>query len=520
MTRMHKGVLWIPALLLLSSCAGLPSGPHVVLPQQYRMAQAPLVTMFERHSGRIAILDDNGNLVIMDQTGGNVVKITSDGDANASQQSGSTSSLETAYQYPAWSPNAQQIAIVEMNSVRASTSRTIELGADAVTVQRGDQSVTIQQNSTGSTAQRDPGTMSVFQQPSRVIIENSTGGEVINSSIFLASSSGKTPLQELYNQKGGSVGYLDWSPDGTQLGFLAQGQQGETNLSVVPKDAGKRFRVLAGISAAWNWRPDGKAIIAKVDTSNTGNTADLDEWTVQSGKPAVTLQQNTDMPFTTPSYSPDGKAILLTVTTDGHTYLALADRQGNILRQLSPVKGYVSYVWSPTSAQVAYIDTVVSSSDNDLLQGPTGGTLHVLDVNTGVDRVLTPFPVTSFFWSPNGQRIAAFSPVKPGQMMTNFPGMDLTSSQPGSMYMLQTIDVSTRAARLLFYLEPTDAFSRMLDQFDRFSQAATIWSPDSDHLVLSIIDANQQSSIIETEASGSVEPRVLSQGTLAVWSPR
>jgi Tol biopolymer transport system component len=523
MSRTHKGLFLVPVALLLSACAGIPVPSHVELPQQYRMPLAPLAATFERRSGRIAILDGNGNLVIMDQTGGNAVQMTTDANASTSstnQQNGPATPLETTYQYPVWSPDASQIAFVEMTAVRSSSSRTIEIGADAVTVQRGDQSITIQQSQTGSTASRDPGTMSVERQPSRVIIERSTGGDVVASSIYLAPASGKAPLQELYNLKGGAVGFLDWSPDSSQLAFLTQVQSGQTDLDVLAKGTSKPRTVSTGVSASWSWRPDGKALLAKVDISMTDNTANLAVWDVQSGKLGTPIQQNVVLPFVTPSYSPDGNAMLLTVQSNGHTYLALADRQGAILRKLSPVAGHVSYVWSPSGAQVAYIDMTVSSDSANLLQGPTGGALHVLDVNSGADKILTQIPVTSFFWSPDGKRIAAFSPVQPSQMAPNFPGIDLTSNQPSSMYMLQTIDVNTRAARQLFYLEPTDEFARLLDQFDRFSQAGTIWSPDSGHLVLSIIDSNQQNSIIETEATGSIEPRVLSKGTLAVWSPR
>jgi hypothetical protein len=101
--------------------------------------------------------------------------------------------------------------------------------------------------------------------------------------------------------------------------------------------------------------------------------------------------------------------------------------------------------------------------------------------------------------------------------------MDLTSSSPNFVLMLQTIDVNTRGFRQLFYFEPTTAFRAVLSQFDRFSRSMTIWSPDSKRLVFPVIYSNAQTSynlVLETEATGSIEPRVVSQGTLAVWSPK
>ena len=517
MRKNHRGWLLVPLALLLSACA--PSSGRLELPQQYRLPQAPLAATFERRSGRIALIDQNGNLVIMDQTGGNVVQITTDADASITQ-SETSSPLVSSYEFPVWSPDASQIAFVERTAQRTTTSRVIELGADTVTVERGEQSITVQQSEAGSSARSAPNTVSVERQPSRVIIESSTGGATIASAIYVARTDGKTPLLELYNLNGGALGYLDWAPDSSQLAFLSQVQRGETDLNVVPKDAGKPRTVLSGVSAAWNWRPDGKALVARVDTSTTGNTSNLALWDAQSGRPATSFAQGVQLPFDAPAYSPDGNSILITVKSDNRNYLALADTQGNVTRKLAPIVGHINYVWSPTGAAVAYIDTAVTNDSSDLLQAPTGGALHVLDVNSGADKLVTQLPVTSFFWSPDGQRLATFSPVQPGGMSANFPGMDLTSNQPNSMFILQTIDVNTRQARELFYVEPTDDFSRRLDQFDRFSHSANIWSPDSNHLVLSIIDVNQQPTIIETEASGSVEPRVLSRGTLAVWSPR
>jgi Tol biopolymer transport system component len=519
MNKMRRGWFIVPIVLLLSACA--PANGHIELPQQYRLPQAPLAATFERRSGRIALLDANGDLVIMDQTGGNVVKITTDANAATAQsQSAPSQPSETTYHYPVWSPDASQIAFVEMTAEHTSTSRVIELGADSVTVQRGEQSVTIQQGENGSSIHSAPNTMSVASQPSRVIIENSTGGAVIASTLYLAHADGKAPLQELYNLNEGALGYPDWSPDGSQLAFLSQAQRGVIDLNVVAKEAGKPRQVLSGAATTWNWRSDGQALVARVDTSTSQDTSDLVVWDAQTGKPATPLAQNVSLPFDAPAYSPDGNAMLITVKSGGRNYLALADRQGNVMRKLAPIVGHINYVWSPGGTSVAYIDTAVSADGTDLSQAPTGGTLHVLDVNTGVDRLMTQLPVTSFFWSPDGQRLATFTPVQLGQMSTQFPGLDLTSKQPSSVFILQTINVSTRQARQLFYLEPTDEFSTLLDHFDRTSHSATLWSPDSNHLVLSIIDANQQPTIIETEATGSVEPRVLSKGTLAVWSPR
>jgi Tol biopolymer transport system component len=278
------------------------------------------------------------------------------------------------------------------------------------------------------------------------------------------------------------------------------------------------------VNAAWNWHPDGKTLVAKVEASMTDNTADLALLDARSDKTVSTIIQKVDIPFDSPAFSPDGNAMLVTVKNDGQEYLALADRQGNITRNLVTINGQVSFSWSPVTAKVAYV--VQQNSGTDSATGSStlsGGALHLLDVNSGEDKVLSQMPVLAFFWAPDGEHVAAFSPLRVSDIAKDFAGMDLTSNQSNSVMMLHTIDVNSRAFRQLFYFEPTTEFRRMLNQFDRFSRSMNIWSPDSRSLVFPMVYSNSTTShnlIVETEATGSIEPRVISQGTLAAWSPK
>lgn len=522
-----KRVWWLLGAvfpLIASACAGTPNNPRVELPQQYRMPQADLVTTLERRSGRIALINEAGNVVIMDQTGGAAVQITKDAVMQPSSDQ-----LALVYSLPVWSPDASQLAFIEITARQTAASRTIEYGADAVAVQRGENSYTVEQTEEGTSVRREPNTTQIEPNPSRVIIERGAdGGETVSAAIYVAHTDGKGPLQELYMSDTGAIGYVDWAPDSSQLAFLAQTSGDAVALNLVGKDGSSVHKVVEGASAAWHWHPDGKTLIAKVDRSATGNEADLSLFDVQTDKQVAAIATQVDLPFRSPAFSPDGNTMLTTVRSDGKDYLALADRQGALIRKFAPVNGLVSFSWSPVQAKVAYTVQQVSQQEdtqNTPFSSPEqmGGTLHVLDVNTGEDRVLSQLPVMGFFWAPDGERIAAFSPVSPANMTADFPGVDLTSESPSFVLMLQTIDVNTRSFRQLFYFEPTNAFRAVLTQFDRFSRSMTIWSPDSKRLVFPVIYANAQDSynlVLETEATGSIEPRVISQGTLAVWSPK
>lgn len=529
MEKTRRGLLIAAVVLplLVSACSTTTNSARVELPQQYRLPQAGLATLFAPRSGRIAIIDGTGNLVIMDQTGGAIVNITRDAVIDAtSVPTGSVSNgLTNTYHWPVWSPDASHIAFVEVMAQNPTASRIIEVGASAVMVQHGPASIMVEQSSDGRTVQVPvTETASIVQQPSRVIIEQGgNSGSIVSSAIYTARTDGTGPLQEVYQSSRWAIGYLNWSPDNSQLAFLGQTGDQQASLELVSAASGKPRILASGISASWDWRPDGKSLVAKIENQLSASAANLGVWDAQSGQSISTIARQTRLPFGTPAFSSDGNAILLTVKSNGQNYLALADSQGNIKRQLVPIDGIVKFSWSPVTAQVAYIVLPNTSTAGASAGTDTGGALHLLDVNSGQDKVLSQMPVSAFFWSPDGQRMATFSPLRANQIARDFPGIDLTDNQPASVLMMQTIEVATGAYRQLFYLEPSTGFARLLSQFDRFSRAMNIWSPDSHSLVFSVTFNSGQGNvdyIVETEATGSLEPRVIAKGSLAVWSPR
>jgi hypothetical protein len=80
------------------------------------------------------------------------------------------------------------------------------------------------------------------------------------------------------------------------------------------------------------------------------------------------------------------------------------------------------------------------------------------------------------------------------------------------------LDVISGESRELFTFRPSSQFAAILPYFDQYHQSATIWSPDSNNLVLSFTDAENNPGIAVVAASGQLEPRLLAQGFLAFWS--
>ena len=82
------------------------------------------------------------------------------------------------------------------------------------------------------------------------------------------------------------------------------------------------------------------------------------------------------------------------------------------------------------------------------------------------------------------------------------------------------LDTVSGESKLLFTFRPTSQFSAVLPYFDQYHQSATIWSPDSNNLVLSFVSQDGSPGIAVVAASGQLEPRIIAQGFIAFWSWR
>ncbi len=523
----HKRLVSIAiavSAVTLSACANTPTAngdPRIELPQKYRLSQESLLSTFERRSGKIAVIQTDGNLSIVDQTGKGKVQLTR--DAVTRPRQGKPSLF---YQLPVWSPDSTQIAFVETSAERPVVSTVLETNPEQVTIERGPNSNSVEVGGDRTQIQgqlqqqRQIPQTTVEKNPRRVLIERSSGNSgLLSSAIYVAAVDGKKPLNELLMLSKEAINYLDWSPDGSQLAFSSeradQAQRTDTStvsLNIVSTAGGKARQVLNGAAAVWHWNSDGKTLLAKIDAAGRAGLSALSLLDTQTNATSA-LASRARLSFQSPQFSPDGNKMLITTEpNNGRSDLLVANRDGKAERRLTSFSGRVSFTWSPDGNKVAYM----------VRESPTaiGGVLHMFDLYSGEDKVLSQLPVAAFFWSPDSVRVLTFSPTRPQDMSADFPGIDLTNDTPQSVFTLATIDVTTRNARQLFYIEPTEPFANVLTQFDRFNRAINLWSPDSKRIVFPITYYNGMNLIVESEATGSIYPRSLGPGTMAVWSPK
>ncbi len=519
--------------VLLAACAAQPSSTQtrVELPQQLRLGQNALATTLERRSGRIAVVDATGNVLVMDQTGGDIRRLTVDangrapGEAQNDSMPGQRSGPNVVrYYLPVWSPDASRLAISQVSLQPSSALGYLAQGIDSVTLRPGSGGEVIIVDAAGR--QRDanvPTTGVTISLPGRVYVLPSAAdseSRVAASALYIAAIDGKAPLREVAATKGAALPYYDWSPDGAQLAVLTQAPSGTvpSTLALVGADGASGRVIYRGLDAYWDWNHDGSALFNHGLETRTPGDEVLGVISARSGG-VTPAGGKEDYPFYAPHFSPDGKHALIGTRVNDKPWLSLADATGQPVRALVALDGLAAFAWSPQGGQVAYTTRGYSAE-----KGAQPGPLHLLDVNTGEDRVLSQRPTMAFFWSPDGARLAVFSPAT-ASAAESFPGVAALTENTTAPYALYSMDTRTGAGRALLLFEATPQFEQVLRRFDRYSRGLTIWSPDSLRLVVPIL-LNQGSQgstgyVLEMESTGSVNPRVISVGgVMAVWSPR
>jgi Tol biopolymer transport system component len=192
----------------------------------------------------------------------------------------------------------------------------------------------------------------------------------------------------------GAGSATSWSPDGTQIAFLAGG----AGVFVMNADGGARRLLHAGDDRQPVWSPDGSRV-AFVHAQQNGGSLVVVE--VGSGDAKVVASPAVQGAWP-PSWSPDGTRIAF---TEGPSDLAVVGPDGSGHRVLVGGTGLeAGPAWSPDGTKIAF------------MHGETGAlpALHVVDADGGSLRRLThtasyvfnlpgtPVPA----WSPDGTRIA------------------------------------------------------------------------------------------------------------------
>lgn len=312
--------------------------------------------------------------------------------------------------------------------------------------------------------------------------------------------------------------YLYWSPDSQQVSFLASHPDGMA-LHVVPADGSADSRLLTvGGPLYWQWTADSDQML--VHSGFAGEDAWLELITADGDSTSDSLA----VPgfFQAPGISANGRYLAYAEEITGaNSRLVVLDTQSdNEVQQRHA--GIVALAWSPTADQLAF--TNGSEPDSTSFVGP----LRLLDAATGDIRVLSQEPIVAFFWSPDGRYLAAISILRSGDGDINVQsGKTAVGKRPSQGAAQQNLprlrllvyDVAEGEGRLLFEFVPTFTFAtQFLPFFDQYALSHRLWSPQSDALVLPMVEDGRNEIFVINITTG--QKRFLAEGLMPFWSPR
>jgi TolB protein len=318
----------------------------------------------------------------------------------------------------------------------------------------------------------------------------------------------------LYADQNEGPFYLYWSPDSSQVSFLASHPDG-MGLHLVQADGTADSRLLTiGGPLYWQWTADSQQMLIHSGFSGEASrleliTADGDGTGDAIAAPGF---------FQAPGISADGRYLAYAEENpSGSSRLAIVDIQTDAVEQQRHA-GLVAMAWSPTANQLAF--TNGSEPDSSSFVGP----LRLMDAATGEVRLLSSEPIVAFFWSPDGRYLAALSISRSGEGDINAQAAKDVFGKLGRQQNLPRLrllvyDVTTDEGRLLFSFVPTITFvTQFLPFFDQYALSHRLWSPDSSALVLPMVENGRNEIFIINVVSG--QKQFLAEGSMPFWSPR
>lgn len=341
------------------------------------------------------------------------------------------------------------------------------------------------------------------------------GSDVVGVGLYVLADDqeAQTPFP-LYADGRNAPFYFFWSPDSSQVSFLASNPDG-MGLHLVPADGSADSRVLTtGAPMYWDWTSDSRQILIHSGFAGAESRLELLEADGNGKGDAIASPGY----FQAPGISADGRYWAYAEEISGSSSrLVVVDRQSGTTEEQRH-DGLVALTWSPTANQIAFTN---GTEQND---GSFIGPLRLMDAATGEVQLLSREPIVAFFWSPNGRYLAAFSVGRAGEGDINVLADKNALGKIGQLQNLPRLrlliyDVTLDEGRVLFNFVPTIPFAtQLLPFFDQYALSHRLWSPNSDALVLPMLENGRTQIFIINTATG--RKRFLAEGLMSFWSPK
>ena len=343
-----------------------------------------------------------------------------------------------------------------------------------------------------------------------VRVSDSQSGQEV--SLMSALSDGKQPVTN-FTSLSFQPFYLYWSPNSQTIAFLGSDATTGVLGQYLVGAAGNQSKLIGGGQPYyWDWSPDGRSLIVHTGGASFENPqARLAIVRVDGSAPKQDLNVKPGL-FDAPDWSPGGDGIALaTHTSAGQDQLILAGQDGKMKKVLANLSGPATFAWSPKGILLAYAVYDATGS------APTIRLLVLDSRHPGLHNQVAQGDVLAFFWSPDGEKLAYFVVGSGAPSASVLRTVALSQAGAGLDLDVWVYDRVSGASKQVASVTPTGSFEQIIQYYSQYQRSDTIWSPDSQALVLSGVDADGQNAIYTVGADGSHFQKI-ADGVLAFWS--
>ncbi|MBA3947196.1 MAG: hypothetical protein H0X37_21875 [Herpetosiphonaceae bacterium] len=300
--------------------------------------------------------------------------------------------------------------------------------------------------------------------------------------------------------------YLHWSPDSQQIAFLS-GTNDDMLLQTVGVDGKPAQHVTLGQPSYFAWTPDSHRLL--LHTRGEAPAGSLSLWNL--GDPQPTPLKPTPAFFRAPVWLPDGQSALVTIQDANDVALARVGADGAVQQQLAHTKAGMVFVLAPNGKQVAYID----------MTRDVASPVHLIDSDGHNDHTISKQDAVSFLWSPTSDQLAYLTIVNSGAPQGDGSAAQGAAIEPVVLRQKAALrlrwniyNAASGSSRILQSFVPTNEFLNLLPYFDQYAQSIRLWDHPGRHLIY----ADDQGVWSLDVASGT--PTKVAAGVLGVWMDR
>jgi TolB protein len=328
-------------------------------------------------------------------------------------------------------------------------------------------------------------------------------------SLFSALSDGKNAVN-IFTSQNFQPFYLSWSPNSQYIAFLGSEASGALAQYLVAASGGESKLISSGQPYYWDWSPDSHTLIVHIGGASSANpNARLAFIGLEGPNPKQELDLK-PASFEAPAWSPAGDVLALATQNDeGDDELVLAGQDGKVKQVLAGLSGPVAFAWSPKGVYLAYPVLDLAGSV------PTIHLVLLDSAHPNLHNQVSQGELVAFFWSPDGQKIAYFTLESGEPSATSF--QTVAQTKRSASLVVQVYDRLSGKTNVVATFVPTVSFQQILPFYSQYQRSVTVWSPDSQNLVLSGIDEAGENAIYTVGADGSQFQKI-ADGDLAFWS--